>query len=372
MKTTLIAVSGISPAILTETLWALAGESPAVVPDEVVVITTSRGEADIRRDLLGKMDSWNGSTVWESLRRDILELTGAPAKSAALQLSIRVIDLPNPDTGVREPAEDLRDRTHNDEAADFILRTVSSFTESADSRVIASIAGGRKTMGALLYAAMTLVGRESDRVTHVLVSPPYETCRGFFYPEQPVQKLEAFDPVTRATTPISAKAAIIELSDISFVPLRNGFAELNAQKLSFAGLVYRYSQELKSARNQRPEIRLDTKHSTIAIDDVPVRLTGRELLAATFLYLRAKEGKRPFPDTKSAAQAYLSFVADWKKQFPGHSAFDHRDPNTDFTVDDLTKGLSSFRKKLADRGLSHTIPHLAPPRKEVGFDAVIP
>ncbi len=51
MPTTLVAVSGMSPAILTETLWALGQEEPPVVPDEVVVITTSAGEADLRHAL---------------------------------------------------------------------------------------------------------------------------------------------------------------------------------------------------------------------------------------------------------------------------------------------------------------------------------
>ena len=47
--------------------------------------------------------------------------------------------------------------------------------EKADATLIASIAGGRKTMGALLYGCMTLLGRETDRLTHVLVHEPFET-----------------------------------------------------------------------------------------------------------------------------------------------------------------------------------------------------
>jgi len=368
MKTTLIAVSGMSPGILTETLWALAGEDPAIVPDEVIVITTSKGESDIRRDLLSKQDTWGNTTVWEALRHDIFARAGTPKESAALQLSIRVIDLPNHQTGVREPAEDLRDRAHNDEAADFILRTVSSLTESADSRVVASIAGGRKTMGALLYAAMTLVGRETDRVTHVLVSPPFETCRGFFYPAQPVQALEAFDPATRTTSPITAAHARIELSDIPFVPLRNGFAELNEPRLSFPGLVDRYSLELKSTRHRRPVISLDTTYSNLRVDDTPVPLTGRELLVAAFLYQRLRSSQPPFPDIASGGTAFVEFAGKLDRKDP---VFKHRDKNAKIESPDLTKGLSSLRKKLGGNNLAHAIPFLAPPRSRVGFDAEI-
>ena len=41
MKTTLLSLSGISPAILTETVWALARETPPVVPDDVVVVSAA-------------------------------------------------------------------------------------------------------------------------------------------------------------------------------------------------------------------------------------------------------------------------------------------------------------------------------------------
>ena len=39
-RTTLIAGMGTSPAVLTETVWALAHQAQPVVPDEIVVITT--------------------------------------------------------------------------------------------------------------------------------------------------------------------------------------------------------------------------------------------------------------------------------------------------------------------------------------------
>jgi len=32
-----------SPAVLTETVWALAQEKPAVIPDRVIVLTTAAG-----------------------------------------------------------------------------------------------------------------------------------------------------------------------------------------------------------------------------------------------------------------------------------------------------------------------------------------
>lgn len=43
-KVVLVAGIGTTPAVLTETVWALAHQKEPVVPDEVVVISTKRGE----------------------------------------------------------------------------------------------------------------------------------------------------------------------------------------------------------------------------------------------------------------------------------------------------------------------------------------
>lgn len=94
MKTVLFTVSGTSPAIITETLWALACETPSTVPDEVIVVTTIRGRADIERFLLASENGWKGKSVWETMRADVFRKAKFPAKSTALQLSVRVIDLP--------------------------------------------------------------------------------------------------------------------------------------------------------------------------------------------------------------------------------------------------------------------------------------
>jgi CRISPR-associated protein (TIGR02584 family) len=43
-------------------------------------------------------------------------------------------------------------------------------------------------MGALLAVALQPYGRPGDRLSHVLVSLPFETATGFFYPP-PVRRL---------------------------------------------------------------------------------------------------------------------------------------------------------------------------------------
>ena len=50
--TILLAVTGMSPAILTETVWALAHEKPAIIPERVVAVTTITGRQAIERALV--------------------------------------------------------------------------------------------------------------------------------------------------------------------------------------------------------------------------------------------------------------------------------------------------------------------------------
>lgn len=284
-KTVLLAVVGMSPAILTETVWALANPAAGqrrVVPDEVVVITTTRGKADLERDLLNLQDGtfsprpgWGDCSVWQSLRHAVL----GPAAASDLRLQLphpRVIELPDATTGVKIPASDLRSPADNAAAADFILEEVRRLVANPDNHVIASIAGGRKTMGALLYACMSLLGRETDRLTHVLVSSPFDECRGFFFPGQPVQELSA----GKEQQPVRANQAQIDLADIPFVPLINRFRDLGELPGGFMGLVRTISDCLK--RDASPmstaAVRFDRANCSVVVNDLTCRIEGRNAL----------------------------------------------------------------------------------------------
>ena len=59
-RTILIAGMGTSPAVLTETVWALAHQAQPVVPDEIVVITTKSGKDALRTAVMSGEPS-----VWE-------------------------------------------------------------------------------------------------------------------------------------------------------------------------------------------------------------------------------------------------------------------------------------------------------------------
>src|SRR5437867_6362232 len=63
-ETILLAVTGMSPAVLTETVWALAQEEPPRIPNRVLVITTAAGRQCIEKELFSPLPEYDGQCVW--------------------------------------------------------------------------------------------------------------------------------------------------------------------------------------------------------------------------------------------------------------------------------------------------------------------
>jgi CRISPR-associated protein NE0113 (Cas_NE0113) len=127
----LLAVTGLTPQIVTETLYALAVERRLWVPTEIRIITTRRGADKAARTLLSEK-GWV-----HRLRQDY----GLPAIRFGVE-DIHVITGPK---GV--PLDDILDEADNAAVADFITEEVRKITADPDASLHVSIAGGRKTMG---------------------------------------------------------------------------------------------------------------------------------------------------------------------------------------------------------------------------------
>ena len=69
----LFATLGRSPAVVTETVWALAQESPPVIPHRVEIISTSVGKTIVETELFGtQTDSIFGQlSVWEAIQKTL-------------------------------------------------------------------------------------------------------------------------------------------------------------------------------------------------------------------------------------------------------------------------------------------------------------
>ncbi len=299
----LFAVSGMSPAVLTETVWALAQEKPALIPDRVVVVTTVLGRQKIRDELL--------TGEWEKLQRAVNADERLEFGDTGHHL--RVI------TRGTVELDDIRTPADNAAAADFILEQLRSLVENPDIRVVATIAGGRKTMSALLYGCMSLIGREADRITHVLVDGRLEQRRDpkFFFPTN------------------KEEARGVCLADIPFVPLRNRFRDLDEMPGSFNRLTASYSRLLKSDSEQPVLVKL--LENGVEVNGLRVRLRDRALHTLRYLIHVNRERKIPIgqPEAVEPMKAFLG---------PAASAW-----ITD--ADDIKRELNFLRDKLGRSGV---------------------
>lgn len=194
----LLAVTGLSPQIVTETLYVLAVKR-GWIPTEVRIITTRRGADNARLTLLSDDPGW-----FRRLREDY----GLPEIAFDAD-DIHVITGPQ-----GTPLEDILDEADNSAVADFVTEEVRALTADPEASLHVSIAGGRKTMGFYVGYALSLFGRVQDRLSHVLVQPPFESLPQFFYPTPRTTVIH------RDGQALDAKLAEVHLGEIPFVRLR--------------------------------------------------------------------------------------------------------------------------------------------------------
>ncbi len=216
-----VAVTGLAPQVVTETLYALSVRShPRFIPTEVRLITTFEGK---RRAILSLLHPDSGWFHRLCVDYQLPEITfGAE--------SIHVLEDAN-----GRPLCDIRNLEDNTSAANTITEIVRDITRDPNCAIHVSIAGGRKTMGFYLGYALSLYGREQDRLSHVLVSAPYESNQEFYYPSP---KSRVIHTQTLDRQPLDAYDATVTLADIPFVRMRGGLnTHLMEGKVSFSSAV---------------------------------------------------------------------------------------------------------------------------------------
>lgn len=275
----LFLVTGRSPQVVTETLYALAvrpvpDRDPPFIPTEVHLITTAEGVQDARLALLTPKTGW-----FHRLCADY-GLTG-------IAFSAEQIHLIRDATGA--PVEDIRTRAEHAACADLITEQVRAFTADDQAALHVSLAGGRKTMTYYLGNALTLFGRPQDRLSHVLVPPPYESNPEFFYPTPYDRPLYS----NRLERWFDAKDAQVTLADIPFVRLRNGlpsrFKTLEQGAARFTEVVAAMQQALEP-----PAVTVDFRDRCLHLADGRfVELGAADLASYAWLARRARRGASP-------------------------------------------------------------------------------
>lgn len=284
----LICATGLSPQIVTETLFALTVASPTPwIPDEIRLITTQRGADNARLTLLSDNPGWF---------RRLCEDWNLPT----IAFDTSHIEILKDRNG--QVLEDIRDDQDNQCAADGIADLVRRVTEDETTEIHASIAGGRKTMGFFMGYAMSLWGRSQDKLSHVLISAPFESRPEFFYPTPRPHVIPARVP---GQDPLDASTAKVWLGDIPFVRLRTLLpSSLKDQNAGFAQAVSAANRALDQI-----DLEVDIAQSCVRINQQAVELPPMQIALLCLLVWRCQERLPPL-----AAPSKDAHDLEWKQQ----------------------------------------------------------
>lgn len=362
-RTVLIAVTGLSPAVLTETIWALAKHATRpVIPDIVVVLTTVTGEKQIRGQLFGDDE------LWMTLRRQVLgRHHGDDERLDFSDTPERLKVFTRRRAGKRVRLDRMDTLEETEAVGDCLVEEIWHWVGRPDTRVLASISGGFKTMSALMYAAMSVLGGAGDRIVHVLVEDPYDggTKPLYFWPDQPEQRLVSTRPSKAgpAGTPLAANGMKPVLTEVQFPALRNLFTDYGFKKApTFSALVERCRgavDALAAAPIRAFELR--RRPQAVFVDEIPVNVSKTQFYILLFLAEAVVDG-RDFDNAREINEAFLEFLHHEQLKAPvARQAFlgkrievvelevrRSEDPR-------FTKNLSALRIELAKRGDSHCV-----------------
>jgi len=253
---------GATPQIVTETLHALATQPRPWWPDRLVLVTTSVG-ARIFRDGGGP--------------RNLAPLLGAQGKLAALCRAIERIPpsvrIEIPSLAGAGPIADIRSDVETEAFADCALAVLRRYTANPDTQLHVSLAGGRKTMSALVCQALSLLGRAQDRLSHVLIDPPaLENDPDFWWPEPGRQ---------------GAQEAVVRLHTLPF--LRIG-AWLQVERLLPPDATFQDAVASANAALQAEDLAIDLSGATITLAGNQLALPPSQLAVLSLAALATRRG----------------------------------------------------------------------------------
>jgi CRISPR-associated protein (TIGR02584 family) len=358
-QSVLIAVTGLSPAVLTETIWALAKDPvEPVIPDKIIVLTTLTGEKKIKEQLFGADD------LWLTLRRQLLGKNHeADPRLDFSDTPDRIRVFTRKSGGKRIQLDRMDTLAETEAVGDCLVEEIWNWVGRPDTQVFASISGGFKTMSALLYAAMTVLGGPQDRILHVLVGEPYDggTKPLFFWPKQPTQELECIRP-SKLGPPgaqIKAAKAPLVLTDVQFPPLRKLFGDYGFKEAPTFGALVAMSRNAVVTLAIPPvqKLALHPANFTAEINELPLNVSKTEFMMLHFLAECVLEGIKP-ENLENAAEwgdAYLEFLRDKQSAAPVQRRAFLEDRIEAVKGDDgsrFTKTLSALRKKLENSSIA--------------------
>ena len=337
-RTILIAGMGTTPAVLTNAVWALAHQKKPVVPDEIVAFITKNGKTLLKKELF---DGGVWADMLKCLAREGIDVGG---KLMFGETSIRSI----PDAKGNE-IDDLRTGEDNLRAADFMLSQLRQYTEDGGTELHVSIAGGRKTMSALLFSCMTLLGRECDKVYHVLLPQAIEfgSTPSFYYPKRGAT-------YTARSTGKKHKAKDLqsELFEVPFVRMRGWYHDkFKTIPPSYRTLVSKV-QTVAPPAVTIPRIEIDAWNASVLINGVAVRPGANEFAALLVLASGIGNVEEIYNRLNRLKHQSETGWCDWIGKFVSQAKYAHPYVEDEKQANqEVSKTLSRLRKLIESKGL---------------------
>jgi CRISPR-associated protein (TIGR02584 family) len=309
-KRILVAVTGMSPQIVTETLYALAiQKQEPFIPTEIHLITTQGGATQARLQLLNP----DTGKFWQLC-----------ADYRLPEIRFQESDIHIIEDQQGNPLDDIKTPEQNEAAADFIANIVSRLCQDDETALHVSIAGGRKTMGYYLGYALSLYGRTQDRLSHVLVTDKYESLKDFFYPT-PDSRVIYYERNNQVQA-LDAKDAQVMLAEIPFVRLRGGIPEhLLKGKVGFAESI-RFARSLEA----EPSLRIDEAARKVFAHDVEIPLS--DVNYAFYLWMLRLSSEGSFARRPYECESNHEYAEEFLKSF----GFISRDTDNFLTKEGMT------------------------------------
>ena len=290
----LLAIAGVSPAIVTETLYALTQKvDDPFIPTEVHIITTSgvRSFENTQKKLLGAGD--NKGQIEQLCNDYNIE------RPIFSEKNIHLITDENGNT-----LDDITTESDNKNTANYIINKIREFTANDDTCLHVSIAGGRKTMTYYLGYAMSVFGRIQDEMSHVLVNDAF-LSEDFYYPTPNSKILTSYKGEE-----FDANKVDVMLAYLPYIRLRDGLTDdlLNDKNKTFGEVI-------EVAQRQLAPLKIEFKEREIYCSDYLIDLTPVELSLYFWMLQRHKKGETPisFATPESQSLNTQEFISIYEK-----------------------------------------------------------
>ena len=272
-KDIFVFVAGMTPQIITETIYALSQKKPPVYPHEIYIITTLTGKKTIEKSLIA------GGVFVGIAREYAIPAIPVTEDSFIIPRNAQNIEI-----------DDIRSEEENELMGNIITSLIRDKTQDSSSRLHCSIAGGRKTMSFYLGAALQLFGRIQDRLYHVLVSPEFESNPSFFYKPKKNIVIEGRG-VNGITVQLNTKDAVIQLAELPFIRMSG---KISFQGKDFRDLVNEGQRTIDTAMLQ-PELIINLTERFMRVGETIIEMLPIQLMLYA-VFIRRKLNHCTYPE----------------------------------------------------------------------------